>query len=218
MTAAFIVAIRGTAAQAVLLALAATVSHTAIVWVLALLALTYGKSINVEATDPYFQILSGAIILGMALWMMARLRRARRQHGPAHHDHRHDHSDDADDKHTRAHADELRARFAGGKATTGQIILLGLSGGLLPCAAAVTVLLLCLQLKRFWLGVTLVLCFSIGLALTLMLSGVLAAWGARQAVQRWKGFDAFAARAPYGASVILIGLGLYVAMRGLLAL
>jgi len=38
MTAAFIIAIRGTIAQAVLLAIAGTVSDTAIVWVLALLA------------------------------------------------------------------------------------------------------------------------------------------------------------------------------------
>jgi len=217
MTAAFIVAIRGTVAQAVLLALAATASHTAVVWALALLALTYGRNINVEATDPYFQILSGAIILGMAVWMMLRLWRARRQHEHTHHAHPHD-AHEAEDEHARAHAHELQARFTDGKATTSQIILFGLSGGLLPCAAAVTVLLLCLQLQRFWLGVTLVFCFSLGLALTLMLSGVLAAWGARRAVRRWKGFEALAARAPYGASVILIGLGVFVAVRGLLAL
>ena len=39
MMAAFIVAIRGTVGQAVLLGLSATVSHTAIVWVVALVAL-----------------------------------------------------------------------------------------------------------------------------------------------------------------------------------
>jgi len=217
MTAAFIVAIRGTIAQAVLLAVAATISHTAIVWVLALLALTYGRNINVEATDPYFQILSGAIILGMAVWMMVRLWRERRRHKLASHDHPHG-THDAEDEHTRTHAHEIETRFADRKATTGQIILFGLTGGLLPCAAAVTVLLLCLQLQRFWLGVALVFCFSIGLALTLMLSGVLAAWGAHQAERRWQGFETLAARAPYGASVVLIGLGLYVAVRGLLAL
>ncbi len=217
MTAAFIVAIRGTVADAVLLALSATVSHTGVVWVLALLGLTYGRNINVETTDPYFQILSGGIILGLALWMMLRLWRARRRHGHDHHDPRQA-AHDADEEHTRAHAEGLKRQFAAGKATTGQIILFGLSGGLLPCAAAVTVLLLCLQLQRFWLGITLVLCFSIGLALTLMLSGVVAAWGARQAVRRWQVFDALAARAPYGASIISIGLGLFVAVRGWLAL
>lgn len=215
MTAAFIVAIRGTIAQAVLLAFSATVSHTAIVWVLALLALTYGKNINVEATDPYFQILSGAIILGMALWMVVRTWRSLRLHDPASHAHE---PNEVEDAHTRAHAHEIEDRFTDRKVTPAQIILFGLSGGLLPCAAAVTVLLLCLQLQRFWLGVALVLCFSIGLALTLTMSGVLAAWGVRQAAHRWKGFDALVARAPYGASVVLIGLGFYLSFRGLLAL
>lgn len=206
MTAAFIVAIRGTISQAVLLAVAATASHTAIVWVLALLALTYGKNVNVEAGDPYFQIVSGMIILGMALWMVVRTWRERRRHSLALHEH------------TRTHAHETEERFAGQTVTTAQVILFGLTGGLLPCAAAVTVLLLCLQLQRFWLGIVLVLCFSIGLALTLMMSGVLAAWGTRRVVQRWKGFDAIMSRAPYGASAVLICLGLYVGLRGLLEL
>jgi nickel/cobalt exporter len=41
--------------------------------------------------------------------------------------------------------------------------------------AAVTVQLFCLQLQKFWLGIILVLCFSIDLALTLLASGVVAA-------------------------------------------
>src|SRR5579864_7881864 len=62
MMAAFIVAVRGTIGQAVLLAIAATISHTAIVWVFAIAALTWGKHWNVETSEPYFQILSGVII------------------------------------------------------------------------------------------------------------------------------------------------------------
>ena len=143
MTAAFIIAIRGTMAQAVLLGLSATVSHTAVVWVLALLALTYGKDFNVEAANPYFQILSGAIILAMAAWMLLRLWSARHSH--EHHHGPHD-EHQAEDAHARAHAREIQERFADGKATTAQVIFFGLSGGLLPCTAAVTVLLLCLQL------------------------------------------------------------------------
>jgi nickel/cobalt exporter len=57
--------------------------------------------------------------------------------------------------------------------TTGQVVLFGLTGGLIPCPASITILLLCLQLKRIALGATLVLCFSIGLALTMVVSGAL---------------------------------------------
>jgi hypothetical protein len=72
--------------------------------------------------------------------------------------------------------------------------------------AAVTVLLLCLQLQKFWLGIILVLCFSIGLALTLLASGAVAAWGVRHMSRRWPGFDTLARRLPcIGLSDIRVG-------------
>src|SRR5882672_5125839 len=48
MMAAFIVAIRGTVVQAGLLGVAATVSHTAIIWALAFVGLRYAGQVNVE--------------------------------------------------------------------------------------------------------------------------------------------------------------------------
>src|SRR5215208_3406806 len=66
MMAAFIVAVRGTVAQAVLLALSATISHTAIVWILALLGMYYGKDMASESNEPYFQIASGLLIVAVA--------------------------------------------------------------------------------------------------------------------------------------------------------
>src|SRR3954466_2712725 len=72
MMAAFIVAIRGTVKQAALLGLSATVSHTAIIWVLAYIGLRYSGQLNVEPTEPYFQLATGILVIGMALWMFAR--------------------------------------------------------------------------------------------------------------------------------------------------
>lgn len=338
MMAAFIVAVRGTWVQAVLLALAATVSHTVIVWVIALLGLHYGKAWNLDAQEPKFQIASGAIIIALALWMLFQTWREQRKaklaaqdhpHGHHHedetkrintghgvvelsvfedgvpprfrlhylgmnggvippaagqavtvetvrpdgtrqffnftnrgeflestdeipephefsanlsighgdhvhtfelayaehgHDHGHDHaglepnSADYEDAHQRAHAAEIKSRFANRKVTTAQIVLFGLTGGLLPCPGAVTVLLVCLQLQRIGLGLVLVLCFSIGLAITLMASGILAAWGAKHVANRWKGFDTFTRRAPYFASLLIICVGLYMALQGIMAL
>src|ERR1700748_1853649 len=59
--AAFIVAIRGTVSQAVLLGLAATVSHTIIVWIIALGGVYLWRDIAPETFEPYFQLLSAAI-------------------------------------------------------------------------------------------------------------------------------------------------------------
>jgi nickel/cobalt transporter (NicO) family protein len=100
--------------------------------------------------------------------------------------------------------------------TVGQIIMFGLTGGLIPCGAAITVLLLCLQLKKFVLGVLLVLCFSIGLAATLMASGVFAAWGITHLRKRMTNvrFQKFAQVAPYLSSVVVVALGVYVTFSG----
>ncbi len=46
------------------------------------------------------------------------------------------------------HANAIRRRFACREPTTGQIIVSNLTGGLIPCPASLTVLLLCLQLEK----------------------------------------------------------------------
>lgn len=329
MMAAFIVAIRGTVAQAVLLGLSATLSHTAVVWGVALVGLHFGSQLNAESTEPYFQIASAALIIAIALWMLGRTYRDQ-QRGKDTHDHGHapddetkrietghgiirlevfeqgvpprfrihfedkggpvnppdpqsvtletfrpdgtrqayelarresflesvnaipephefraklsiSHSGDAyaydvvfeehgqdhhehsgldvsapgfQDAHELAHANDIKRRFANREVTTGQIIMFGLTGGLVPCPASITVLLLCLQLKQYTLGLALVLCFSIGLALTMVLSGTIAALSVRQVSRRWSGFGAFAHRAPYFSSLIIICVGLYTGYLG----
>ena len=172
MMAAFIVSIRGTLGQALLLGLSATVSHTAVIWLLVFGGLHYAAKLDVEKSEPYFQLASGVNILILAAWTFARTRRERHEaaeHAHAHH-HHHDHTlphshDDSDhdhehevtetpeyqDAHARAHAADLQRRFAGRTVTAPQIVLFGLTGGLLPCPAAFSVLLVCLQLKRYTL-------------------------------------------------------------------
>jgi len=109
---------------------------------------------------------------------------------------------------------DIQKRFANRKVTTGQIIVFGLTGGLIPCPASITVLLICLQLKQFTLGAVLVLCFSIGLAITMVGVGAAAALGAGHAAKRWPGFGRMAARAPYLSSGLIALVGFYTAYLG----
>src|SRR5204863_6266954 len=83
MMAAFIVAIRGTVGQAVLLGLSAAISHSLIIWILAALALHFGNQWNAESVEPYLQIGSTVCILALAAWMFLRTRRDLRD--AAHH-------------------------------------------------------------------------------------------------------------------------------------
>ena len=118
------------------------------------------------------------------------------------------------DAHEQAHASDIQRRFSNRHITTGQIVMFGLTGGLIPCPASITILLLCLQLKQYSLGLTLVLCFSIGLALTMVATGTIAALSVRHASRRFTGFGTFARRAPYISSLIIIGIGLYTGYLG----
>lgn len=325
MMAAFIVAVRGTVSQAVLLGLAATASHTAIVWVIALAGLHFGARWNSGAFEPYFQLASAVLIIAIAVWMLWRTSRTQQGRTHSHHHgdetktidtghgtltievfeqgvpprwrvtatdgslpaaeslvmktlrpdgtrqtfafelrgqflesvseipephafkshlilgrgsrtqtydlefHEHNHkstetkglevgSAEYVDEHERAHADDIRRRFANQHVTTGQIIMFGLTGGLIPCPSSITVLLLCLQLKKFTLGVALVLCFSVGLALTMVAVGAAAALSVNHVSKRWSGFGEFAHRAPYVSSALIIGVGLYTGYIGLVGL
>lgn len=254
MMAAFIVAIRGTLTQAVLLGLAATVSHTAIVWVIALTGLYLGSQWYTEANEPLLEIASGVLIIAVAFWMMWNTRAGRRLHlhpddgHHAHDRHHHDHDDhDHDherhhhgehghhahdappqredafvlaptvylDAHEREHAEDVRRRFAHRRVTTGQIVTFGLTGGLVPCPASITVLLLCLQLKKLLLGAALVLCFSVGLALTMVAVGAAAALGVRHVSSRWPQLEELAGRAPYFSGALTSIIGLYTLFVGL---
>ena len=254
MMAAFIIAIRGTVPQAVLLGLSAALSHTAVVWVVALGGQYLGQGLNVEAVEPYLQLVSAAIVIGIAFWMFWRTRRdlvlaQSEHHHHSHDDHRHhhksgegdhDHDHDGDhghahadlaesalriaetgafmDAHEREHAEEISRRFQGGNVGTGQILLFGLTGGLIPCPAAITVLLLCLQLKQLTLGVALVACFSIGLAVTMVSVGVIASLSVNRIRKRWSGFDAFARRAPYATAALMLLVAAYMATSGWIGL
>lgn len=246
MMAAFIIAVKGTVRQAVLLGLAATLSHTLVVWIVALGGMWAFGGLRAEGTEPWFQLASGLIIVGMALWLLWRARREQQaalhyhddnsnhhhHHGHEHahgHDHHHDHGQkhepsDEDvhelelatggyiDAHEAAHAEDIRRRFANAQVTTGQIVVFGLTGGLVPCPGAITVLMLCLQLKRLALGATLVVSFSIGLALTMVASGVLAALSVRHVEKRWSGFGEAVRRTPYISGLVILLVGLYVAI------
>ncbi len=152
-------------------------------------------------------------------------------HGHSHdhpHDHTHDHGhhhhhshaeiaglDDSHmDAHARAHAEEIRERLASGRTGTWQTILFGLSGGLIPCPAAITVFILCLHLGKVALGVTLVSAFSIGLAATLVAVGVVAAVGLQAVSARTSRFDAVMAAAPWISAALIACVGLLIIWSG----
>ncbi|PQN96393.1 sodium:proton antiporter, partial [Shigella flexneri] len=112
----------------------------------------------------------------------------------------------------------IKRRFDGREVINWQILLFGLTGGFIPCPAAITVLLICIQLKALTLGATLVVSFSIGLALTLVTVGVGAAISVQQVAKRWSGFNTLAKRAPYFSSLLIGLVGVYMGVHGFMGI
>lgn len=152
-------------------------------------------------------------------------------HAHGGHDHEHHHHQDVgddllgndgsyQDAHEHAHAEDIKRRFVGQKVTTGQIAMFGLTGGLVPCPASVTILMICLHLKRFTLGAVMVASFSLGLAISLVSVGVIAAWGARQVGKRFGNgrFSALARKMPYFSSGLMALVAVLMGIQALMQL
>ncbi len=243
MIIAFIVAVQGTARQAALLALSATLGHTIVVWALALLAWRLSDAGLLERAEPWLLVLGGLLLIGLSINILRRLL-PETSHGHGHgHGHSHDHGHghkhapghnhkheqaqahhphgafETEDAHTAYHAAEVKTRFAekAGTVTDGEIAWFGFTGGLLPCPAAFAVLLACLHQKAYGLGIVMVAAFSIGLAAMMVAVGVTAAWGLAAIKNRSGTFDRIAHIAPYLSSAVVFAIGLYALLQGLRA-
>jgi nickel/cobalt transporter (NicO) family protein len=205
LMAAYIVAIRGTASQAVTLGISATVGHTIVIWGLAVAALAFGQRYIVEDAEPWLTALSGILIILLAVRMLWALRR--RGHHHQDHDHHHDH----EDHHAHSHAPPAVT----GHVTSGQIVWFGFTGGLMPCPAALAVLLVCIQLKAFALGVAMVAAFSIGVGATLVAIGLAVVWSSGRLSRMWPGFDRAATRLPFLSAGIVLVIGVVLTAAGL---
>jgi nickel/cobalt exporter len=231
--AAFLVTVRGTPTQALLLGVSAAIGHTIVVWALVLIALWIGSETIEQQAYPWLVLLSGLLILliaGRLLWSM---RRPSGHHGhdhPRDHAHHHEHGGDHAHDHSHDHGPdgtchghrhmgegEIAARFAGRPVRSWEIIWFGFTGGLLPCPSAIAVLLVALQINAYALGVAMVAAFSLGLAATLVAVGVAAVWGARK-LSDLGGFDRIGRHVPLLSAgiVLLLGLGVVWHALGLL--
>src|SRR6476660_6414294 len=88
LMAAYIISIRGTPKQAALLGLSAAVGHTIVVWILVIAALLLGQNLIAEQAEPWLTLLSGVLVVLLAVRMFLRLRAGSRHN---HHDHGHEH-------------------------------------------------------------------------------------------------------------------------------
>ena len=118
------------------------------------------------------------------------------------------------DHHHRA---DLHHPDPGGRVSWRQLLALGVTGGMVPCPAALVVLLSAVALHRIAFGLFLIAAFSVGLAAVLISIGLLMVY-AGQFVSRLHGDGPLMTRwLPLASAAVITALGLAIAVRALVA-
>ena len=190
IVAAYLVGSRGRARHAVGLGLLVTASHTAGVYILGAIVLYASKYIIPEQIYPWLSIFSGMIIAVLAGYLMLRAWNGLAAE-EAHEEgvlHTHWYSPRRTNNLTAdspTPAVAAAAQQEDGTVPLKQLLILGITGGIIPCPAALVVLLAAVSLHRIAFGLYLIVAFSAGLAAVLIGIGILMV-RARGLLSRWK--------------------------------
>ena len=98
--------------------------------------------------------------------------------------------------------------------TFGRLFVLGVPGGIVPCPAALVVLLTAIALHRLALGLAMIVSFSAGLAAVLIAIGI-AVVKARGWIERFAGGGRLTRVLPVVSAVLITLIGIGIAFTGL---
>jgi nickel/cobalt exporter len=220
IVAAYLVGSRGTARHAVLLGFVVTAAHTAGVYLLGVVTLYASRYIVPEQLYPWLGAISGLSVSGLGIFML--VRHLTGETG--------DHTHAAGERHSHGFLSMFKlstsqpASNNDSDSTPGsskqteralslrELCLLGITGGIVPCPAALVVLLSAFSLHRIGFGLFLITAFSLGLAAVLVVVGLTMVYTKRFVAARVQ-----TGRSPLrflpllsSAFMVLIGLGIAV--------
>jgi ABC-type nickel/cobalt efflux system permease component RcnA len=207
LVAAYLVGERGTAWHAVVLGIVTTLTHTGVVLLIAVVLFLLPR----ESQDSFGRwiqnglgLLMGLIVVCMGFWLLLQRLSGRADHfhvGGSHHHH---------------HGPSEPPASAGGEVPSVRwwgLIVLGITGGLVPCWDAIYVLLYTVGRSQFLLALPAVIAFSAGLAGVLVLIGVLVVQVPNFARSRW-GHGVITRALPIASAVVVTLMGLWLCYEG----
>jgi nickel/cobalt exporter len=212
VVAAYLVGSRGTTLHAISLGTIVTLTHTGSVFALGLLTLAASQYILPTSLFPVLEIISGLLIVGLGAYLLYQRWRAWRgttlSNGHHHHhDHSHHHHHDDYDHHHHHLPDASGITWR-------SLVTLGVSGGLVPCPDAIAILLVAIAINRIALGLSLIVAFSLGLAVVLIVIGMTMVHS-RRLFEKMDAFGRWAPVMPVISAVIVLGLGLILTISAL---
>lgn len=153
---------KGKFSDVLLITSSITATHTIAIFILGFIFLALEQTLTINEIIPYFEKISALIVAFLAMnlirngyhnWQHAKAHEKDKHH---HHDHHHDHVKITSKK---------------------DLLLVGISGGILPCIDAFAILALSVGAGKILAGIFLVFIFSLGLASTITLLGYIVIHG-----------------------------------------
>ncbi len=218
LVAAYLIGEHGTIWHALVLGSVVTLTHTGAVIVLAAILYWFTPKGALDGIETGLEFVGGLLVPGVGFWLLLRRFAGRADHihrgGSPHHHHHdrghhhhndHSHADHYHDEHGHAHP------LSTGQERVGWwgLVLLGMSGGIVPCWDAILMLGFAVAAHRLWLALPLLLAFSAGLASVLIVIGILVVYAKGFAASRWGASRWFEAL-PVVSAVIVTCMGLWL--------
>lgn len=199
LVAAYLVGQRGTIWHAVFLGLVTTLTHTGAVLLLALGLRWYFPKTVPDEVQFVLGLLSALLVTGLGAWLFFRRLLGQADHFHIGGGHSHNHGE-----HGHSHAPPT-----GDGVGWLSLIVLGVSGGIVPCFDAIVMLLWAIASQRLALALPLLLAFSAGLAAVLVAIGI-AVVQLRGFAQSRFGEGRFFQALPLLSAAVILGLGLWL--------
>ena len=223
MVAAYLVGSRGTAKHAVLLGIVVTAAHTAGVYLLGAATLYASRYVVPEQLYPWLGGISGLSVAGLGIFMF--LRHVTGETG--------EHLHVAGERHSHWFLSifkqgtplQLRnssvisadSRPVERALSLRELCMLGITGGIVPCPAALVVLLSAFSLHRIGFGLFLITAFSCGLAAVLVTVGIVMVYAKRVVSSRVAASSATLRYLPLLSSAFMVVLGVGITASAIAA-
>src|SRR5208283_1599284 len=214
IVAAYLVGSRGTARHAVLLGIVVTAAHTAGVYLLGAVTLYASRYIVPEQLYPWLGTISGLSVAGLGAFIF--LRHWTGETG--------DHSHAPGEQHShwflsmfkrvvptvRADRSAISANSKSIDRTLSvrELCMLGVTGGIVPCPAALVVLVSAFSLHRIGFGLFLITAFSLGLAAVLVTVGLTMVYAKRVVASQVRAGNTALHYLPFLSSAFMAVLGM----------
>ncbi len=211
LMAAYLVGSKGRIRDAIVLALTLTVTHVISVLILGFIALWIADFFMPEKVAKWMGLFSGSSIVAIGIWLFYSRFKAIKNSSPGNNQgHCHPATHGLDSCNHSHHGDHHHydTNFS-----VWQNIALGVSGGMVPCPKALVILLLAISLQKITLGILIVVAFSLGLSLVLVVLGIVMIKASYLLKGRLEGRSI--QYVPIVGSVIIVGVGVYWSVRSM---